>query len=78
MGREYEGIRELVAQQAARLERVFPGKNHLWQRDIVEAFEVSPEFVRSRYGIGREGIDVLGFAWILARMTYKIEKRGLL
>ncbi len=77
MGREYEGIRELVAQQTARLERVFPGKNHLWQRDIVEAFEVSPEFVRSRYGIGREGIDVLGFAWILARATYKTEKRGL-
>ena len=77
MAREYDGIRELVAQQVERLEKLFPGRNHLWQKDIVEAFGVSSEFVRSRYGVGREGIDLLGFAWLLARLACKIEKRSV-
>lgn len=77
MSREYDGIRELVVQQEERLEKLFPGKNHLWQKDIAEAFNVSSEFVRSRYGVGREGIDLLGFAWILARHTCKVEKRSV-
>ena len=75
MAREMDGIRELVAQQVERLEKIFPGRNHIWQKDIVEAFNLSPEYVRSRYGVGREGIDVLGFAWLLARLACKIEKR---
>lgn len=77
MAREYDGIRDLVAEQVERLEKIFPGRNHLWQRDIVDAFGVSSEYVRSRYGVGREGIDLLGFAWLLARLACKIERRAV-
>lgn len=75
MAREMDGIRELVAQQVERLEKIFPGRNHIWQKDIVEAFDLSPEYVRNRYGVGREGIDILGFAWLLSRLACRIEKR---
>ena len=78
MSREIDGIRDLVAEQVERLEKLFPGRNHLWQKDIVAAFDVSPEYVRNRYGVGREGIDVISFAWLLARKACKIEKRAVL
>lgn len=77
MAREIEGIRDLVAEQVERLEKLFPGRNHLWQKDIVETFGVSSEYVRSRYGIGREGIDLLSFAWLLSRLACKIERRAV-
>lgn len=75
MPREYDGIRDLVAEQVDRLEKLFPGRNHIWQKDIVDAFGVSSEYVRSRYGVGREGIDLLSFAWLLSRQACKIEQR---
>lgn len=77
MAREYDGIRDLVAEQVERLEKIFPGRNHIWQKDIVEAFNVSPEYVRNRYGVGREGIDLLSFAWLLSRLACKIERRAV-
>jgi hypothetical protein len=76
MGREYDGIRDLVAEQVERLEKLFPGKNHLWQKDIVQAYGVSSDFVRERFGVGRDGIDTLSFAWLLARKACKIEQRA--
>lgn len=77
MAKEYDGIRELVAEQVERLEKLFPGKNHLWQKEIADTFNVSTDFVRVRYGIRSEGIDLISFAWLLARLACKIEQRAV-
>ena len=76
MAREIEGIRELVAEQVERLEKLFPGKNYLRQNEIAEAFGISTDSVRRWYGIGGRGIDVVSFAWLLARQTCKIEREA--
>lgn len=76
MGREYDGIRDLIAEQLERLEVLFPGKNHLWQKEIADAFEISTASVRRWYGIGSQGIDKISFAWLLARRACKIEQRA--
>ena len=46
MGREYEGIRDLIAEQIERLEVIFPGKQHLKQKEIAEAYGISTDSVR--------------------------------
>ena len=56
MGREYDGIRDLVAEQVERLEKIFPGKNFLRQKEIADAFEISTASVRRWYGIGSQGL----------------------
>lgn len=77
MSRELDGVRDLVAEQTERLEKLFPGKNQLWQRDIAEKFNISKDYVRERYGVGRDGIDLVSFAWILARRGCRIEQRAV-
>lgn len=74
MGREPEGIRDLVAEQVERLEKIFPGKNFLRQKEIAAAFGISVDSVRRWYGVGSKGIDIVSFAWLLARRTYNTEK----
>lgn len=74
MAREPEGIRDLVAEQVERLEKIFPGKNFLRQKEIADAFDISVDSVRRWYGVGGRGIDVVSFAWLLARQTCTIEK----
>lgn len=74
MAREIEGIRDLVAEQIERLEKLFPGKNYLRQNEIANAFGISTDSVRRWYGVGSRGIDVVSFAWLLARQTCKIER----
>ena len=76
MAREIEGIRDLVAEQIERLEKLFPGKNYLRQNEIANAFGISTDSVRRWYGIGGRGIDVVSFAWLLARQTCKIEREA--
>lgn len=76
MAREPEGIRELVAAQVERLEKLFPGKNYLRQQDIKEAFQISRDSVVRWFGVSGQGIDVVSFAWILARRACEIEKRA--
>lgn len=75
MPREMDGIRELVAEQIERLEAMFPGKNYLRQKEIAVAFDISVDSVRRWYGVGGRGIDVVSFAWLLARQACKIEQR---
>lgn len=77
MAREIEGIRDLVAEQVERLEKLFPGKNFLRQKEIAVAFDISVDSVRRWYGIGGRGIDVVSFAWILARQACKIERSAI-
>ena len=74
MPREMDGIRDLVAEQIERLEKIFPGKNYLRQKEIADAFNISTDSVRRWYGVGGRGIDVTSFAWLLARQTCKIER----
>ena len=76
MARELDGIRDLVAEQMERLEKMFPGQNHLWQKDIAGAYGISTDSVRRWYGIGSQGIDVVSFAWMLARRACEMEKRA--
>lgn len=76
MGREYDGIRDLIAEQVERLEVIFPGKQHLKQKEIAEAYGISTDSVRRWYGIGNQGIDKISFAWLLARRACKIEQRA--
>ncbi len=76
MGREYDGIRDLIAEQVERLEVIFPRKQHLKQKEIAEAYGISADSVRRWYGIGSQGIDKISFAWLLARRACKIEQRG--
>lgn len=77
MPREMDGIRELVAQQVERLEKIFPGKNFLRQKEIAVAFGISVDSVRRWYGVGGRGIDLISFAWLLARQTCKIERNAV-
>lgn len=76
MAREPEGIRELVAVQVEYLEKLFPGKNYLRQKDIIDAFQISRDSVVRWFGVSGQGIDVVSFAWILARKGCEIEKRA--
>lgn len=76
MAREPEGIRDLIAEQVERLEVIFPGRQHLKQKEIAEAYGISADSVRRWYGIGSQGIDKISFAWLLARRACKIEQRG--
>lgn len=75
MAREPEGIRDLIAEQIERLEKIFPGKNHLWQKEIADAFEISTASVRRWYGVDSKGIDLISFAWLLARRACQVEKQ---
>ena len=77
MPREIDGIRDLVAEQIERLEKLFPGKNYLRQNEIANAFEISTDSVRRWYGVGGRGIDVVSFAWILARQACKNERAAV-
>ena len=77
MAREVEGIRELVAQQVERLEKIFPGKNYLRQKDIIDAFGISRDSVVRWYGVGGQGIDTVSFAWILARRAVKLIDKSI-
>lgn len=74
MPREMDGIRDLVAEQVERLEKIFPGKNFLRQKEIADAFDISVDSVRRWYGVGGRGIDIVSFAWLLARQTCKTER----
>lgn len=77
VAREIDGIRELVAEQVDRIEKLFPGKNYLRQNEIADAFGISTDSVRRWYGVGGRGIDVVSFAWLLARQTCRIEKEAV-
>lgn len=77
MAREYDGIRDLVAEQIERLEKLFPGKNYLRQNEIANAFNISTDSVRRWYGVGGRGIDIVSFAWILARQACKTERAAV-
>ena len=77
MAKEYDGIRELVAEQVERLEKIFPGKHYLRQKEIADKFDISVDSVRRWYGVGGRGIDLISFAWLLARIACKIEQRAV-